>query len=255
MNATADLHEYLDEIRQHVCSRCVECPLGGPPCTPLGKVCGVELHLPQLIEAVREVHSEWMGPYLENTHKKVCEHCEFLHHDCCPCPMDTLALLVVEAIETVEKRQQQRDKGRRLVESLPQADADIDDVLLAYKQAAGTWTGCDWPTVFGPAGLNLKDVSIAEAESLAVETACSPEGKSWMAAASWLMLVERYAQQAEREAALAVAAANAGAWDEAVKHASKAWGYEYYTGRPLRRAPTWQPLFHAIKTVAGKYGK
>ena len=37
--------EYLAEIRKQVCSRCVERPPGGPPCAPLGKQCGVEMHL------------------------------------------------------------------------------------------------------------------------------------------------------------------------------------------------------------------
>ena len=108
MITEADLQEYLDEIREEVCSRCVEQPLGGPPCTPLGKVCGVELHLPRLIEAVHEVHSEWMSPYLESTRQKVCQSCIFLHHDCCPCPMDSLATLVVQAIEAVDQRRKEK---------------------------------------------------------------------------------------------------------------------------------------------------
>jgi hypothetical protein len=107
MTAKAELRDYLEEIRQEVCGRCVERPPGGPPCGPLGKVCGVELHLPQLVEAVRSVHSGWMGPYLDRTHEKVCKGCRFLHADCCPCPMDRLALLVVEAIEAVDRRRQQ----------------------------------------------------------------------------------------------------------------------------------------------------
>ena len=31
MYAESDLDEYLEEIRQHVCSRCIERPPGGPP--------------------------------------------------------------------------------------------------------------------------------------------------------------------------------------------------------------------------------
>src|SRR5437016_1604702 len=37
-----ELAEYREEIRNHVCSRCVDRPAGGPPCEPLGKRCGVE---------------------------------------------------------------------------------------------------------------------------------------------------------------------------------------------------------------------
>src|SRR5947209_8362018 len=100
MIASPEMQEYLDQIRQEVCSRCVERPAGGPPCLPLGKPCGVELHLPQLVESVREVHSDLIGPYLATNRRQVCEQCPYLHHaDYCPCPMDSLAVLVVEAIE------------------------------------------------------------------------------------------------------------------------------------------------------------
>jgi len=57
MVGEAKLNEYLTEIREQVCSRCVERPPGGPPCAPLGKVCGVELHLPKIIDAIHEVRS------------------------------------------------------------------------------------------------------------------------------------------------------------------------------------------------------
>jgi hypothetical protein len=105
MLAEAESKEYLDEIRREVCSRCVERPAGGPPCGPLGKPCGVEMHLDKLVEAVRGVHSEWMGPYLDHNHKEVCEGCPFgSNRTFCPCPMDSLALLVVQAIEAVDER-------------------------------------------------------------------------------------------------------------------------------------------------------
>jgi hypothetical protein len=108
MLSESDLKEYLDEIRQQVCSRCVERPPGGPPCAPLGKQCGIELHLPKLIDAIHEQHSELIAPYLDNNRRKVCEHCAFLHGDVCPCPMDYLAVLLVQAVEAVDERRDQR---------------------------------------------------------------------------------------------------------------------------------------------------
>jgi hypothetical protein len=99
------------------------------------------------------------------------------------------------------------------------------------------------------------DVSASEAETLAVETAGTTDGPSWEAAADWLQRVEHNVRQAEREAALAIAAANAGAWQEAVGHAHKAWSLEFQTGRPLRHTPTWQRLFRAIKAAARKQGE
>ena len=37
----------------HAGSRCIERPPGGPPCAPLGKECGIEMHLPAVIDAIR----------------------------------------------------------------------------------------------------------------------------------------------------------------------------------------------------------
>jgi hypothetical protein len=104
MLAEAETAEYLAEIRDQVCSRCVERPEGGPPCTPRGKVCGVELHLPQLIEAIHDVHSDLIDPFLEHNRQNVCQRCAFLHSSSCPCPTDYLAVLLIQAVETVDQR-------------------------------------------------------------------------------------------------------------------------------------------------------
>jgi hypothetical protein len=103
-----ELTEYLDEIRKQVCSRCVERPPGGPPCAPLGKQCGVEVHLPQLIEAIHEIKSGSIVPYLENNRQRVCQYCGQLDDtSVCPCPLRYLAVLIVQAVETVDLRRQQ----------------------------------------------------------------------------------------------------------------------------------------------------
>jgi hypothetical protein len=109
MIAEAELTEYLEEIRRQVCSRCVERPAGGPPCAPLGKTCGVELHLPQLIESIRQTRSPLIGPYLERNRKEICTSCAFLDTSICPCPMDYLAVLLVQAVEAVDERRQRAE--------------------------------------------------------------------------------------------------------------------------------------------------
>jgi len=101
------LSEYLDEIREEVCSRCVERLPGGPPCAPLGKQCGVEMHLPQIVDAIHEVRSDWIESYLENSRQRICESCALNHSSICPCPMDYLAVLLVQAVETVDKRREE----------------------------------------------------------------------------------------------------------------------------------------------------
>ncbi len=104
MLTALELDEYREEIRRQVCSRCIERPPGGPPCAPLGKVCGIELHLPELIDTIHGIGSGSIVPYLNQNRRLICEHCPQQHHDGCPCPMDYLAVLVVQAVETVDAR-------------------------------------------------------------------------------------------------------------------------------------------------------
>ena len=106
MYTAAELQEYLDEIREQVCSRCVERPPGGPPCEPLGKRCGVEVHLPLFLDAVREVNSPLIEPYAENIRRRVCAQCVNQAGESCPCPLDYLRVLIVQAIEAVDQRHQ-----------------------------------------------------------------------------------------------------------------------------------------------------
>ena len=107
MATEAELAEYMDEIGEQVCSRCVERPPGGPPCAPLGKECGIEMHLPQLIDAIHQVSSDSIAPYLQNNRNCICETCALHNGSSCPCPMDYLAILLVQAVETVDKRREE----------------------------------------------------------------------------------------------------------------------------------------------------
>ena len=109
--------EYLNAIREHVCSRCVERPPGGPPCTPLGKICGIELHLPELLAAIKKVNSPMIAPYLDRTHSEVCATCVHLGKSGCPCPMDTLAVRLVDAVEAVDAQFRQRNLEREFAET------------------------------------------------------------------------------------------------------------------------------------------
>jgi hypothetical protein len=105
MITEAELKAYEEEIRREVCGRCVDRPAGGPPCYPLGKVCGIELHLAELVESVCSVHSPLLEPYLEKNRLTICSCCAYHQNaDACPCPMDYLAELSVEAIEQVKDK-------------------------------------------------------------------------------------------------------------------------------------------------------
>jgi hypothetical protein len=111
MVTETELVKYMDEIRKSVCSRCIERPPNGPPCAPLGKQCGIEMHLPLIVDAIREIRSERIGPYLENNRNRVCESCALHHSSTCPCPMDYLAVLLVQAVETVDHRREEAEEA------------------------------------------------------------------------------------------------------------------------------------------------
>jgi hypothetical protein len=103
--------EYMEEIRKHVCTRCIERPPDGPPCAPLAKQCGIEMHLPELIDAIHDVRSDLIWPYLKHNRERICEKCILHNHpDLCPCPMDYLAVLLVEAVEAVDKRRASQEQ-------------------------------------------------------------------------------------------------------------------------------------------------
>ena len=103
---SAVLDHYLAEIRAEVCSRCVEQPLGGPPCAPHGKECGIETHLAEIVEIARATRSAAMDPYIERFHDDVCAHCSTRTSNHCPCPLDYLLLLAIQAIEAVDARRE-----------------------------------------------------------------------------------------------------------------------------------------------------
>jgi hypothetical protein len=111
MLTAAEREEYLTEIRKQVCSRCIERPPDGPPCAPLGKDCGVEMHLDAVIDSIHQVHSPLISPYVRHNREEVCTHCAFLNSGICPCPMDYLAVLLVQAVETVDERRAKVGEG------------------------------------------------------------------------------------------------------------------------------------------------
>jgi hypothetical protein len=102
--APENFDDYVAELRAEVCSRCIERKPGAPPCAPQGKACGIELHVPELVQMCRSAESAQMAPYIDQLHDVICEHCSAKDGPTCPCPLDYLLQLAVEAIEKVEAR-------------------------------------------------------------------------------------------------------------------------------------------------------
>jgi hypothetical protein len=114
MPEDAELDEYLEAIRSSVCTHCIDRPPGGPPCAPLGKRCGIELNLARLVDAVHRVHSGAIDPYIEEFHAEVCTHCSQRLREQCPCPLDYLLTLAVQAIESVDECRAAKVKSRSM---------------------------------------------------------------------------------------------------------------------------------------------
>lgn len=104
MYTETQLAEYMAEIRAQVCSRCIERPAGAPPCLPQGKCCGIELHLPQIVDVAHRARGQSMEPYIDAFHGDVCTFCANKTSSQCPCPLDYLLLLAVQAIDAVDER-------------------------------------------------------------------------------------------------------------------------------------------------------
>jgi hypothetical protein len=105
MNAVIELDEYRTALRDEVCSRCIARLPNAPPCGPLGQGCGIERHLPALVELCRTTDSNLIDPYIEKLHDTICVGCEYHDKPSCPCPLNYLLKLAVEAVEKVEHRQ------------------------------------------------------------------------------------------------------------------------------------------------------
>jgi hypothetical protein len=56
------------------------------------------------VDVAHRAHSRAMDPYIERFHLDVCSHCSNRETRQCPCPLDPLLLLAIEAIETVDER-------------------------------------------------------------------------------------------------------------------------------------------------------
>jgi len=109
MSTPDEYDDYLTELREQVCSRCIVRQPGSPPCFVHGQACGIEGHLPELVQICRSTDSTLMDPYIEQLHDTICKDCEFRDGPTCPCPLDYLLQLAVEAVERVERRRTARN--------------------------------------------------------------------------------------------------------------------------------------------------
>ncbi len=120
----------------------------------------------------------------------------------------------------------------------------LDELAAKYQRGAGKWSGCDWPTDFGPSHLDLAELKASQALLLARATG-GKEAADWQLASRWLSRIEQEAQEAEVEAGIALALASTGQFREALGHARHAFALE----TRYHSKPVWQPFCQALETV------
>jgi hypothetical protein len=112
METAHEYDEHLAALREEVCGHCIERLPGAPPCGSLNKGCGIEEHVPKLAAICRSTQSALMEPYIEKLHDEICPQCKYQDTPSCPCPLDYLLQLAVEAVEKVERRRAARRNVR-----------------------------------------------------------------------------------------------------------------------------------------------
>lgn len=122
-----------------------------------------------------------------------------------------------------------------------------DHICEAYREATGKWTGCDWPTVFGQTGLDLKGMKASQTRLMAIATS-GRESADWYAATEWLKVLEEEAREAERHGQEAVALAEVGDVQGAFVHARQACAIE----RKYHLLLVWRPLAETTERAFGE---
>ena len=105
-----EVEQYWQAIQGKICPRCLDGDGKGNCRLPAGEECAVQSFLPQIITAIKNVHSTSMGVYISALRGYVCSFCEHQSTDdlnCkkrnhLECALDRYYPLVVETIESVK---------------------------------------------------------------------------------------------------------------------------------------------------------
>jgi hypothetical protein len=104
------LDVFREALKERVCGICFDRNDDGTCGLEEGRVCALEAHLPEIIDAVESVHSFDLSPYVEGIRAQVCPNCNQDETGRCAfrerfdCSVDSFLLLVVETIEDAKRR-------------------------------------------------------------------------------------------------------------------------------------------------------
>ena len=110
-SGTDGYQPYREALRRRVCAVCLDSAADGS-CRLSGlRTCAIDEHLPQVLEAIRDVRERRDDTYASAVEARVCRHCPHRDaHGSCSlrqggrCALLVFLPLVVEAIEEVDGR-------------------------------------------------------------------------------------------------------------------------------------------------------
>ena len=105
-----EIELYRKSIYEKVCKHCIDLGKDGK-CTLTDEMkCGVEMYLPEIVKVVQSVKSPYISDYIKKLRDLVCTHCANQNADgtcnfrlAADCGLDRYFLLIVEAIEEVDR--------------------------------------------------------------------------------------------------------------------------------------------------------
>lgn len=105
------MEEYESLIKKRISVACPDRKDDGTCDPPEGRLCALELNLPEIVKAVRAVKSDKIIDYADSIRDIVCEQCinrdehgECIYQDRMQCCLDNFMVIVVDAIEEVDRR-------------------------------------------------------------------------------------------------------------------------------------------------------
>jgi hypothetical protein len=103
------MDKYLKAIKNNICSICVDSTDKGKCTLNKEEICAVEQFLPQIVEVVHKVNSDYIDDYYKSLKDVVCKNCRtqeengncFLREDS-NCSLDRYFSSIVEIIKKVD---------------------------------------------------------------------------------------------------------------------------------------------------------
>ena len=105
------MDEYLEAIRENVCSICVDSSESGICLLTNKEICAVEKYLPGIVDVVHSLQSDSTGEYVNLLRSKICSYCRLqdksgncsLREDA-NCSLDRYFPYIVETIKGIDRK-------------------------------------------------------------------------------------------------------------------------------------------------------